>query len=155
MKNFKKIIASVILIGSMSLATGCNGASSNDSLDVNDMKTKLNDSKVLTQKPMETPAKEHWMFEDVKDKVEDGFVSQAMINVHLQDVVVVKTTDTDAVVKSIENYKENSLKLFAGGYGGDDNATAVADSKLEVVGDVVYFIATPNVEEVEKAMLAE
>lgn len=156
MKRLKKIIASTLLVGVMALGVGCSGGSSDaKTLDVNEMKTKLTEANVLKNPAMETPATEHWMLEEVKDTIEDGFISQAMINVRLQDVVVVKTTDTDAVVKAIENYKENSLKMFGDGYGGDENITAVADSKLEVVGDVVYFIATENVQEVENALLGK
>ena len=39
------------------------------------------------------------------------------------------------------------------GYGGEENATAVADSILESVGDYVYFIATNNAKDIESKML--
>ncbi|MEG0842968.1 MAG: DUF4358 domain-containing protein [Romboutsia sp.] len=155
MKRLKKMITSMMLVGVMSLGVGCSGESKNESLDVNNIKTKLTESKVLEEQSMDTPAKEHWMFDGVQDKIEDGFVSQAMINIRLQDVVVVKTTDTKAIVSAIENYKTNSLKMFSDGYGGDENITAVSDSKLEVVGDVVYFIATKNVSDVENIILGK
>lgn len=155
MKKLKKIIAATMLAGVMALAVGCSGKEEEaPSLDVATMQTNLAEANVLKNQSMEVPAAEHWIFEGVKDKVEDGFVNQAMINVKLQDVIVVKTTDTEAVVKALEDYKENSLKMFGDGYGGEENITAVADSKLEVVGDVVYFIATENTQEVEDALLA-
>ncbi len=43
--------------------------------------------------------------------------------------------------------------MFADGYGGEDNATAVADSILESVGDYVYFIATNNAKDIESKIL--
>lgn len=153
MKRLKKMIAATMLAGVMALAVGCSGKEEAPTLDVATMQTNLTEANVLKNPSMETPAKEHWIFESVKDKVEDGFVNQAMINVKLQDVIAVKTTDTEGVVKALEDYKENSLKMFGDGYGGEENITAVADSKLEVVGDVVYFIATENVQEVEDALL--
>lgn len=155
MKKLKKIITATMLAGVMALAVGCSGKEEAPTLDVATMQTNLTEANVLKNPSMETPAAEHWIFESVKDKVEDGFVNQAMINVKLQDVIVVKTTDTEGVVKALEDYKENSLKMFGDGYGGEENITAVADSKLEVVGDVVYFIATENAQEVEDALLGK
>lgn len=156
MKKLKRIITATMLAGVMALAVGCSGKTDEaETLDVATMQTNLTEANVLLNPSMESPAAEHWIFEEVKDKVEDGFVNQAMINVKLQDVIVVKTTDTDAVVKALENYKDNSLKMFGDGYGGEENITAVADSKLEVVGDVVYFIATENAQDVENALLGK
>lgn len=156
MKRLKKILAATMLAGVMAFAVGCSGKTEEaPALDVATMQKNLTEANVLKNPSMETPATEHWIFESVKDTVEDGFVNQAMINVKLQDVIVVKTTDTEGVVKALEDYKENSLKMFGDGYGGEENITAVADSKLEVVGDIVYFIATENAQEVEDALLGK
>ena len=122
-------------------------------LSMNETQKKLIESGVLEDSSFEMPAKEHWIFESVKDKIEDGFVSQAMINVRLQDVMLVKTDDMDAVEKAILKYKEESLRSFGDGYGGEDNITAVADSKLVKKDGYVYFIATKNADEVEKKLL--
>ena len=43
-----------------------------------------------------------------------------MINVKLQDVFVVKTDNVEKVKQAIEEYKTNSLRMFADGYGGED-----------------------------------
>lgn len=122
-------------------------------LSMTDVQKELRESGVLKESSFEQPAKEHWVFESVKDKIEDGFVSQAMINVRLQDVMLVKTTDMDAVEKAILKYKDESLRSFADGYGGEENITAVADSKLVKKDGYVYFIATKNADEVEKKLL--
>ena len=98
-------------------------------------------------------AKEFYVFENIKDNVKEGFVLQAMMNVKLQDVFVVKTDDVEKVKQAIEDYKTNNLRMFADGYGGEDNATSVADSKLESVGDYVYFIAAPNANNIEAKIL--
>jgi hypothetical protein len=76
-----------------------------------------------------------------------------MINVKLQDVFVVKTDNVEKVKKAIEEYKTNNLRSFSDGYGGEENATAVADSILESVGDYVYFIATNNAKDIESKIL--
>ena len=39
-----------------------------------------------------------------------------IINVKLRDVVLVKTDDTRTITNALENYKKNSLKMFADGY---------------------------------------
>ena len=57
------------------------------------------------------------------------------------------------VKKAIEEYKTNNLRRFSDGYGGEENATAVADSILESVGDYVYFIATNNAKDIESKIL--
>ena len=67
--------------------------------------------------------------------------------------MLIKTTDMDAVEKAILDYKENSLRMFGDGYGGEENITAVADSKLVKKDGYVYFIATPNASEVEAKLL--
>ena len=97
--------------------------------------------------------KEFYAFENVKDNIKEGFVLQAMINVKLQDVIVVKTDDVEKVKSAIEDYKENSLRLFADGYGGDENAKAVSNSILGNKGNYVYFIATSNAKDIEAKIL--
>ena len=120
---------------------------------VEDIKKGLTESGLLADASMEMSAKEHWIFDSVKDSIEDGFVSQAMINVRLQDVFFVKTNNMDAVEQVILKYKEESLRSFGDGYGGEDNIKAVANSKLVKKDGYVYFIATPNADEVEKKLL--
>ena len=77
------------------------------------------------------------------------------MNVKLQDVFVVKTDDVEKVKQAIDEYKSNdmSFKMFADGYGGEDNSTSVADAILESVGDYVYFIAAPNASNIEAKIL--
>lgn len=155
--KFKKIILAMTVLAGVGMV-GC--ASKEESAQVqikdvamDDVKKGIVESGVLKDGSMEMSAKEHWIFDSVKDVIEDGFVSQAMINVRLQDVMLVKTSDMDAVEKVLLDYKENSLRSFGDGYGGEDNITAVANSKLVKKDGYVYFIATPNADEVETKLL--
>lgn len=138
---------------------GCSGAKTEDAAKIKDIatiKTELESSELLQQSHASVDAKEHYIFENNLDKVKEGFIDQALINVKLQDVIVVEAVDeagADALVADIENYKENALRMFATGYGGEENATSVANSKLEKVGNVVYFIACEKADEVEKLIL--
>lgn len=122
-------------------------------ISIEDVQAGLVESGLLTKPHEEVSAKDHWIFESVKDVVEDGFVSVAMINVNLQDVFFVKTSDMDKVEAALLQYKEESLRSFGDGYGGEDNIAAVANSKLVKKDGYVYFIATSNADEVEAKLL--
>ncbi|WP_277233081.1 DUF4358 domain-containing protein [Romboutsia timonensis] len=149
----KKLIALFSLVLTLGLV-GCSSKSEVKDIPVSDIKSAINNETLLTIQPIsDVDAKEFYAFENVKDDIKEGFVLQAMINVKLQDVFVVKTDNVEKVKQAIEDYKTNSLRMFADGYGGEENATAVADSVLESVGDYVYFIATPNVKDIEAKIL--
>ena len=149
----KKLIALFSLVLTLGLV-GCSSKSEVKDIPVSDIKSAINNETLLPIQPIfDIDAKEFYVFENVKDDIKEGFVLQAMINVKLQDVFVVKTDNVEKVKQAIEEYKTNSLRMFADGYGGEDNATAVADSVLESVGDYVYFIATPNVKDIEAKIL--
>jgi len=149
----KKLVALFSLVLTLGLV-GCSSKSEVKDVPVNDIKAAINNETLLPIQPVaDVDAKEFYAFENVKDSIKEGFVLQAMMNVKLQDVFVVKTDDVEKVKQAIEDYKTNNLRMFADGYGGEDNAKAVADSVLESVGDYVYFIATPNVKDVEAKIL--
>ena len=149
----KKLVALFSLVLTLGLV-GCSSKSEVKDVPVNDIKAAINNETLLPVQPVaDVDAKEFYAFENVKDSIKEGFVLQAMMNVKLQDVFVVKTDDIEKVKQAIEDYKTNNLRMFADGYGGEDNAKAVADSVLESVGDYVYFIATPNVKDVEAKIL--
>lgn len=149
----KKLISLFSLILTLGLV-GCSSKSEVKDIPISDIKAAINNETLLTIQPIsDVDAKEFYAFENVKNDIKEGFVLQAMINVRLQDVFVVKTDNVEKVKQAIEEYKTNSLRMFADGYGSDDNATAVADSILESVGDYVYFIATPNAKDIEAKIL--
>ena len=149
----KKLIALFSLVLTLGLV-GCSSKSEVKDIPVSDIKSAINNETLLTIQPIsDVDAKEFYAFENVKDDIKEGFVLQAMINVKLQDVFVVKTDNVEKVKQAIEDYKTDSLRMFADGYGGEENATAVADSVLESVGDYVFFIATPNVKDIEAKIL--
>lgn len=158
--KLKKILLSAMLLSGVAMV-GCNSTGNNETqivvnkdLNMQSVQNSLLESNVLKiDDTVEASPKEHWIFESVKDVVEDGFMTQAMINVKLQDVFLVKTTDMDAVEKAILDYKTTSLRSFGDGYGGEENIVAVADSKIVKLDGYVYFIATENANEVEEKLL--
>ena len=149
----KKILLVCSLIFTFALV-GCSSEPKVKDIPVSDIKDAIMSENLIDVEPLnDIDAKEFYGLESVKDKIDEGFMLGAMINVRLRDVIVVKTSDAESVTKALEYYKNNSLKLFAGGYGGEDNAESVSNSILKTVGNYVYFIATPNASDIEAAIL--
>lgn len=149
-----------------SLFVGCTNQNNTDSsnssqiqntvknVNFTDLEKTITESNLLTCKAMTLEAKDFPAFTDIQDKIESGYTSRALINVRFEDVVVVKTSDTKAVIDALNSYlKSDTVKLFADGYGSAENAKAVQNAKIEAVGDYVYFIAAPNANELEELIL--
>ena len=150
MKKLLVLFTMVFALGTV----GCSPKAQVSDVPVEDIKNAINNKSLLAIEPVsELNAKEFHAFETVKESITEGFVLQAMINVKLQDVFVVKTNDSEKVKQAITKYKENSLKMFADGYGGVENAEAVNNSILNSKGNYVYFIATPNAKDIEAKIL--
>lgn len=150
MKKLLVLFTMIFALGTV----GCSPKAKIKDVPVEDIKTSINNKTLLAIEPVsELDAKEFHVFETVKDSITEGFVLQAMINVKLQDVFVVKTNDAEKVKQAITKYKENSLKMFADGYGGEENVEAVNNSILKSKGNYVYFIATPNAKDIEAKIL--
>ena len=149
----KKLLILFSVLLSIGLV-GCSSKPDVKDVPVEDIKKAINNESLLPIQPVaDTDAKEFYAFEGVKDSIKEGFVLQAMINVKLQDVMVIKTDDVEKVKSAIEDYKENSLRSFADGYGAEENAEAVSNSILKSEGQYVYFIATTNASDIEAKIL--
>lgn len=155
--KFNKLKKGLMVLSVCMLSLGavaCNKTEEVKNVNLEEVANTINTPELMNeQSVMVVDPKEHYLFEEVKDSIEDGFMIQAMINVKLNDVFVIKTSNPDAVMETIKKYKEESLRSFGDGYGGEDNITSVANSKLEKVGNYVYFIATVNSEEIENKLL--
>lgn len=150
MKKLLVLFTMILALGTV----GCSPKAKIKDVPVEDIKTAINNKTLLAIEPVsELDAKEFPVFETVKDNITEGFVLQAMINIKLQDVFVVKTDDAEKIKQVITKYKENALKMFADGYGGEENVEAVNNSILKSKGNYVYFIATPNAKDIEAKIL--
>ncbi|MDB8804685.1 DUF4358 domain-containing protein [Romboutsia sp. 1001216sp1] len=150
----KKFLALFTLIFSLGLV-GCSSKAEVKDVPVNDIKDAINNEATLPVQPVaDVDAKDFYIFESVKDNIQEGFVLQSMMNVNLQDVFVVKTDNVEKIKSAIDEYKNgDSFKMFADGYGGENNITAAANSILKNKGNYVYFIATNNAADVESKIL--
>lgn len=147
----KKLFLIFTLVLSLGLV-GCN--SKVKDVPIGDIKNTIINEKTLSIQPvLDLDAKNFYGFEKVASDIKEGFVLQAMINVKLQDVFVVKTDNVEKIKSAIEDYKKNSLRNFADGYGGEENATAVSNAILKSKGQYVYFIAAPNASDIEAKIL--
>lgn len=151
-------LALAILGGAFSI--GCTKNSNTQAetqvknVDLTKLSSDIETGEILNFMPMIQPAVDFPAFAEIQDKIVEGFASIAAMNVHFEDVVVVKTTDTDATIDALNNYlKSDTVKLYADGYGGEHNINSIQNAKIEAVGDYVYYIASPNVEKIETTIL--
>lgn len=162
--NKKTLVASTLVLTVLcgGLFVGCsnnNEQSSNNevavkNVDLNALSSNLEQSNLFTVKCMTVPAKDFPAFLEIGDLIEEGFAITALMNVHFENVAVVKTQDPDAVVEAINTYlKSDSVRSFGDGYGREENITAVQNAKVAAIGNYVYFIATPNSDDIEKVVL--
>ncbi|MGL4877263.1 DUF4358 domain-containing protein [Paraclostridium dentum] len=136
------------------LLVGCSSKSDIKDVPVSEIKDAILKYNLLDVEPLnDIPASEFHALSSVKNDINEGFMLSAMINVKLRDIIVIKTDNPEVIIKTLEKYKDNSLKLFADGYGGEDNMESVSNSILKTIGNYVYFIATPNADEIEKVIL--
>lgn len=150
MKNFL-LLFPLILIFSLS---GCSSDPKVKDIPVSEIKDAIISQNLIAVNPLnDIPDQDAPALSSVKDKIEESFMLGAMINVKLRDVIVVKTDDSEAIIKALEDYKDSSLKMFADGYGGEDNVECISNSVLKTIGNYVYFIATPNASDIETTIL--
>lgn len=124
------------------LLVGCSSKSDIKDVPVSEIKDAILKNNLLDVDPLnDIPASEFHALSSVKNDINEGFMLSAMINVKLRDVIVIKTDNPEVIIKALEKYKNNSLKLFADGYGGEDNMESVSNSILKTIGNYVYFIA--------------
>ena len=101
----RKLIALFSLILTIGLV-GCSNTSKIKNVPITDIKSAINNETLLTIQPVsDVDAKEFYLFENIKDNIKEGFVLQAMMNVKLQDVFVVKTDN-------VEKVKQTKLKIY-------------------------------------------
>ncbi|GKZ10658.1 lipoprotein [Paraclostridium bifermentans] len=124
------------------LLVGCSSKSDIKDVPVSEIKDAILKNNLLDVDPLnDIPASEFHALSSVKNDINEGFMLSAMINVKLRDVIVIKTDNPEVIINALEKYKNNSLKLFADGYGGEDNMESVSNSILKTIGNYVYFIA--------------
>ena len=98
----KKLLLICSLLCTFALV-GCSSKPTVKDVPVNDIKESILSKNLIDIPFNEIDAKDFYVFESVNDKIDEGFVINAMMNVKLRDVFVVKTSDAQAVTKAIED----------------------------------------------------
>lgn len=98
--------------------------------------------------------KDLYFLSDVSDIIVDGIAYQAAMNVHIQDVIIVQTSDVDAVKNAFTDYlNSDAIRPYKDGYGGEHNITSIQNAIIGNVDNYAYLIAAPGATEIEKALL--
>lgn len=159
MKTKKLLKMLIVPFMALTIAGCSNEKKENVSLDLNSLKETISTEEYLEVQPLATldlgkgegidyPFVE---LQDVKGNIQEGFALTAMMNVHFQEVAVIKTDDVEKVKAALEAHLEEAKKSsYADGYGGEHNATAIANAVVESKGDYVYYIAAGNVDKIKE-----
>ncbi|RDY27386.1 DUF4358 domain-containing protein [Romboutsia weinsteinii] len=152
----KKIILILSLVLTMGMV-GCSSKGSNEYKDVpvSQIQKAIESSSDLVEQSMPYEISNFDYFNDVQDKITEGFIIKAAINLRLEDVIVIKTEDPDAIYTTLENYKEDMIvRPFGDGYGAEENADYSANTIIEKKGNYVYLISAKNATNIEKTILS-
>lgn len=161
----KRILVVLSLILTMGLV-GCSSGSEYKNVSTSNIKKAIESSNLLVEQPTEFEFKDGKFvykddtslnfdyFNDILDKVKEGFIIRAAINVRLEDVIVIKTDDVDTVFTALEGYKKDMIdRLFGLGYGAEENADIAANTIIEKKGNYVYLISAKNAKSIEEKIL--
>ena len=152
----KKIILVLSLVLTMGMV-GCSSKGDNEYKDVSvsQIQKAIESSKDLVEQSLPYEINNFDYFNDVQDKITEGFIIRAAINLRLEDVIVIKTEDPDAIYTTLESYKEDMImRPFGDGYGAEENAEYAANTIVEKKGDYVYLISAKNAANIEKTILS-
>ena len=136
---------------------GCSSKGDNEYKDVSvsQIQKAIESSKDLVEQSLPYEINNFDYFNDVQDKITEGFIIRAAINLRLEDVIVIKTEDPDAIYTTLESYKEDMImRPFGDGYGAEENAEYAANTIVEKKGDYVYLISAKNAANIEKTILS-
>ena len=149
----KKILLVLSLVFSLGLV-GCSSGSEYKDVSTSTIQKAIESSGLLVEKSMPFDIKEFDYFNDVNEQITEGFIIRAAMNIRLEDVIVVKTTDADKVYSVMENYKKDMIERpFGDGYGAEENADIAASTIVEKKGNYVYLISAKNVDKVQDLIL--
>lgn len=152
----KKILLVLSLVLTMGLV-GCSSKGGDEYKDVSikDIKSAVQSDKLLVEQPMDFIIEDFDYFNDVEDKISEGFIIRAAINLRLEDVIVIKTEDPDTIYSTLESYKEDMIvRPFGDGYGAPENADIAANTIVEKKGQYVYLISAQNAKAIEEKIIS-
>lgn len=158
----KKRLLKFLIIPFMALTlVACSSKDNKNNLTVNlnELKETLSTEEYLDIQPLdsldltkeESLESPFYDLKEVKDNIKEGFALYALMNVHFQEVVVIKTDDVEKVTEALQSHLDAAKKSsYADGYGGEHNISAIANGIVSNKGDYVYYIAAKNVDKIKE-----
>lgn len=151
----KRIFLALSLVFTLALV-GCSSGSEYRNVDVAEIQKSIESSNLLLEQSISLDIIESDFFNDVDEKITEGFIIKAANNLRLEDIIIIKT-DTeyvDAIYEAIESYKKNMIvRSFGAGYGSEENANIASSTITDKKGNYIYLISAPNSKEIEEKIL--
>lgn len=155
MKKTLLILSLVLTLG----LVGCSSKSSNEykNVSTSTVEKAITSSDLLVEQSMTYDINDFEYFNDIKESITEGFIIRAAMNVFLEDVVFIKTSNSDDLEKAydaLEGYKQDMIiRPFGSGYGKEENATRAANTIIEKKGNYVYLISAENAEDINNLII--
>lgn len=155
MKKTLLILSLVLTLG----LVGCSSKSSNEykNVSTSTVEKAITSSDLLVEQSMTYDINDFEYFNDIKESITEGFIIRAAMNVFLEDVVFIKTSNSDDLEKAydaLEDYKQDMIiRPFGSGYGKEENATRAANTIIEKKGNYVYLISAENAEDINNLII--
>lgn len=155
MKKTLLILSLVLTLG----LVGCSSKSSNEykNVSASTVEKAITSSDLLVEQSMTYDINDFEYFNDIKESITEGFIIRAAMNVFLEDVVFIKTSNSDDLEKAydaLEDYKQDMIiRPFGSGYGKEENATRAANTIIEKKGNYVYLISAENAEDINNLII--
>ncbi|MEF9991060.1 MAG: DUF4358 domain-containing protein [Romboutsia sp.] len=151
----RKILLILALIFTMSLV-GCSSKSDYKDVSVSSIQKAIESSNLLLEQPLSIDIIESDYFNDVDEKITEGFIIRSAINLRLEDIIVVKSDfeNIDEIYNALSSYKDNMIiKSFGSGYGSEENANISSNTILDKKGNYAYLVSAKNAKEIEEVIL--
>lgn len=155
MKKTLLILSLVLTLG----LVGCSSKSSNEykNVSASTVEKAITSSDLLVEQSMTYDINDFEYFNDIKESITEGFIIRAAMNVFLEDVIFIKTSNAEDAQKAydaLESYKESMIiRPFGSGYGKEENATRAANTIIEKKGNYVYLISAENAEDINNLII--
>ena len=155
MKKTLLILSLVLTLG----LVGCSSKISNEykNVSASTVEKAITSSDLLVEQSMTYDINDFEYFNDIKESITEGFIIRAAMNVFLEDVVFIKTSNSDDLEKAydaLEDYKQDMIiRPFGSGYGKEENATRAANTIIEKKGNYVYLISAENAEDINNLII--
>lgn len=152
MKKILLALSFMLILG----LVGCSSGSEYKNVPVSIIKKAIESSNLLTEETSSVDIVDLDYFNDIEDKILEGFVIRAENRLSLEDIIVIKSEskDIDIVYDNLLSYKKNMIvNTFDSESNSKDSATIADNTIIEKKGNYTYLISAKNAKEIEGKIL--